>query len=108
LLNLNKKEIPQRKIMMNLAINTENWTLARLKQGELLAFVSSGGELSSDDKVVDVFYVVVSNLEYQEISEHSFPTLDLALQELNKKFSHWELTSLKQNTGSGCDSCAAH
>jgi hypothetical protein len=93
---------------MKSAITNQNWTTARFKQGEMLAFISSGGDLSSTGNVVDVFYLVVSNLDYQEVSEQSFSTLNEALDAINNKFFHWELISLAQNTGSGCDSCAAH
>lgn len=93
---------------MDNVVTLENWTTSRFKQGEMLSFISSGGDLDSEGNVREVFYLVISNLDYQEISEQSFNTLSEAIEAINSKFFHWEFTSLAQKSGSGCDTCAAH
>jgi hypothetical protein len=89
-------------------INQENWTTSRFNEGELLAFISFGAKLNENLLVEDVYSVIVSNMDYQELSEQCFQSLNEAVESINNRFSHWKLTSLVKKDEGGCSTCAAH
>jgi hypothetical protein len=92
-------------------ITIENWQIARLNEGNLLAFISPGAmpPTSENEDLILTYSLIVSDQEYIEVSEKLFTDLNSALNEINMRFGHWELKNLSSlKSGSGCDSCAAH
>lgn len=90
-------------------INENNWRTGRLTEGELQAFISFGAEpLATNEEIQEVYSVIVSNKDYQEISEQIFFDLNDALISINERFAHWELNDLKVKKEGSCGDCAAH
>ena len=90
-------------------INENNWRTGRLTEGELQAFISFGAEpLNDDSGIKEVYSVIVSNKDYQEISEQIFFNLNDAINSINERFIHWELSDLSAKKEGGCGDCAAH
>ena len=94
--------------MKEMEINAENWKLARFSEGETLAFISLGAAPASNGEIEYIYSLIVSNNDYQELSEQCFDTLDHALDAINNRFSHWKLTFLGEKAEGGCGDCAAH
>jgi hypothetical protein len=94
-------------------IDQENWTFCQYKSLKLKAFISMGGEPSKLNKVSYLYNVTVTDLNHKEVFQFSYPELDLALHEINKKYGHWDfnnltVTSTTSEDESGCGSCSAH
>lgn len=91
-------------------IHQDNWTTARFQGPETLAFIALGAKPSKSGEAELVWSLTVTDLEYQEIFQQSYSSLELALEQINKKYSHWTLTDagLKIRDGDGCSSCHAH
>jgi len=91
-------------------INNENWTFCHFKSEHSLAFLSIGGDAPTEgtNEASLLYFLTVTDHEYVEIFQESYADISLALTDLNKKYSHWELINAEDKSGGGCDSCAAH
>ncbi len=80
---------------------------------ELKAFISIAGEPSEQDQVNFLYNVTVTDYDNKEIFQFCYPKLQLAVAEINKKYSHWTFNNLMVNSSDssddgGCGSCSAH
>jgi hypothetical protein len=89
-------------------ITQENWNRTRYKSSNLLALISFGAEPLQNGEIQDLYSVLVTNEDYEEVSEQVFKSLEEAISSINLRFASWELVDLAQKSDSGCDSCAAH
>lgn len=104
-----------------LKINELNWTFCQFTHDDCLAIINQGGDLGPDGDVIDLYYVNVlkmdpefnaeTNVLYKEIYQKSFTSLQLAISEINTKFSNWKFVNLldeQLSKSGGCGSCVAH
>jgi hypothetical protein len=90
-------------------ITKENWKINRFKTANKICFISLGADLDSSNDLKYLYSVITSDLEYVEISEQVFDSIDQALHYINENYSHWELFSLSTPVSEdGCSSCVAH
>ena len=93
-------------------ITEENWTTTRYAEGDLFAFVAMGAKPSETNDKSDncdlIYSVIVTNKDYEEISDQMFDSLPEALISINNRFGHWSFTSLASKNEGGCSTCAAH
>ncbi len=90
-------------------ITNDNWKITRFKTANKICFISLGAELDSSSNLKYLYSVITSDLDYIEISEQVFDSIDQALNHINENYSHWELFSLKTpEKEDGCSSCVAH
>lgn len=101
--------IDTHKILETGQIDTENWTYRRYKGPDSFAFISMGAEPRENQEPEILYFVTLTNFDYEEIFQRPFRSLDLALSYLNKTYSKWSLVEAGGKTdGDGCSSCAAH
>ena len=94
-------------------IDIENWTFCQYKSLNLKAFISLSGEPTSTEEVQYFYHVTVSDLEDLEVFQSEHPKLELAIEQINNKYGHWDFTNLTvtetaSDDGGGCGSCSAH
>jgi hypothetical protein len=91
-------------------INNRNWSHTHFKSEHSLAFLSIGGDTALEDNSAPeiLYFLTVTDHEYVEIYQECYEDISLAIADLNKKYSHWELIDAENKSGSGCGSCAAH
>ena len=87
-------------------ITKDNWTHCHFKTERLKTQISMGGELLNG-KYRELFYVTTTDHEGIELFQKTFKELTLALEFINKKFSHLDFIDQTVKTG-GCSSCEAH
>jgi len=92
-------------------ITAQNWTYTGFESSELLAFIHLGAApAASDTQEAKLLYLVtvLKSLE-EEVFQLEFDSLDLAIDAINQRYSHWEFKDRgERSDGGGCGSCAAH
>jgi len=90
-------------------IHSQNWNYTQLRRGKLSAFISQGGELTSEGSsdFRELYYINLSNGR-DELStsyfQKTFGTLEEAILFINTQYQHFELEDLTQKSG-GCSTC---
>ncbi|MFN8370979.1 MAG: hypothetical protein U0T83_10200 [Bacteriovoracaceae bacterium] len=89
-------------------INTENWNYCSYVNNNFKATISMGGDLSPNDQIVkEIYWLNVTTLENQTISQRTFNDIRDAIRQINQQYAHWVFTDPLKPT-SGCSSCSAH
>ncbi len=94
-------------------ITQENWSYSYYNMLELRAFISLAGEPDSlfPDQVNYIYTATITNQEHKEIFQASHSSLELAIEQINTKHSHWNFENPLVKTSvadEGCGSCSAH
>lgn len=94
-------------------ITPNNWTSSHYNLGELRAFISFGADIAPQEdstKAVDfIYFVTVTDKDYQEIFQSSHSNIDEAIELINSKYSQWKFKdALAIDPADGCSSCSAH
>jgi hypothetical protein len=88
-----------------MSVTAENFMVARYQTPDRLAFISFG----ANNKAQWLYSLTVTDHDYQELFQEDYFDLDLALEQLNKKYRHWDLIIAgEKKSGDGCSSCHAH
>lgn len=90
-------------------IHPDNWTYCRYRLGDMMAFISYGAQLEqgSPQGILEYYFVVLQNEDYQEFFQKKFPSLLDACQYLNHTYDHWDFED-QTISKEGCGSCQAH
>jgi hypothetical protein len=93
-----------------MSVTAENFMVARYQTPDRLAFVSFGADSSTnDDQPQWLYSVTITDHDYKEFFQEDFVELENALDQLNKKYRHWDLIIAgEKKSGDGCSSCHAH
>jgi len=92
-------------------IDLDNWTTARYKKDGYLAFISFGAEPNHTEEIEPkfIYFVTISDLDYQELEQKSYEDIKEALNYLNQNYKTWSLINLEApKSDSGCSTCVAH
>jgi hypothetical protein len=91
-------------------ITTDNWTFTGFKANELLALISLGAKPATDSIEPDlIYFLTVMDNDGIEVFQQEYSSLDMAIEKINLKYSHWTFQDRVGSTsGSGCGDCAAH
>lgn len=96
--------------MKEVQVFAGNWREVHYQNGPYLAYISMGAApCESEEGFKWLYFLLVTDLEHQEVSSREFETLEAALNALNKQYGNWGLTSRsEQKNGDGCSTCQAH
>ncbi len=91
-------------------INDKNWSHCHFKSEHSLAFLSIGGDTTANIELEAkiLYFLTVTDHEYIEIFQESYEDVQLALNELNKRYGHWDMIDGESTSDDSCSSCAAH
>lgn len=91
-------------------ITSDNWTFVHFSLNSNKAFVTIGGNLNDKSQDFElIYFVTVTNSDFEEIFQKTFATLEQAILFANANYSHWEYNdALNSNNSSECTSCVAH
>ena len=86
-------------------IHMQNWQFTHYTHKNKKALIS----LASAPNQAIFYSVSCINESYQEIYSQDFSKLHQALNLLNQKYGHWDLSvKASSSDSSGCSSCIAH
>ncbi len=88
-------------------IDSQNWNYCTYVNKNFKAYISLGGELTANQEVKEIYWVNVTTLENQSISQRSHKNLNDAINQINSQYAYWTFTDPLNPTG-GCSSCSAH
>tara|TARA_B110000908_G_C9977708_1_gene324055 strand:- start:85 stop:372 length:288 start_codon:yes stop_codon:yes gene_type:complete len=92
-------------------ITSENWTFTGFKANELLALISLGAKPVVGSAEPDlVYFLTVMDDEGVDVFQQEYSSLEMAIESINQKYSHWTFQDRagSSSSGSGCGDCAAH
>jgi hypothetical protein len=92
-------------------ITSLNWNTAQYYSDNLIAFISIGASLGTDDSnAIIQYHVTLSNKDYEDLYQSTHTELDLAVATLNQKYGDWQVKNLEPDSeeSTGCSTCAAH
>jgi hypothetical protein len=87
-------------------ITFENWTFVHYTIDGLKSFVSIGANPKTEEIQ---YFVTVTDIENQEVFQSSHDKIEMALEDINKRYGHWKIFDAENPPEEdGCSSCSAH
>lgn len=90
-------------------INEQNWDQSMYSSQQLNAFISllAAPNENAPDQVRMEYGVTLSDKEFKELNQKIFPSLPMAIDDLNNRYSHWKEEVRGASGSGGCGSCEA-
>jgi hypothetical protein len=76
-------------------ITSYNWDKSSFESQSLSCFLTYGaeptqGQVDNLSDISELYSITLTDKEGKEIMQWDYATLELALEDINKKYSHWE------------------
>ena len=88
-------------------IDENNWNYAGYKNGKFQAVINLVGQPAANDIEIRYSLTLIDD-QNREYFQNDFDSLEVAMAELNSRYSHWEFFQKEEKDEGGCSSCQAH
>ena len=92
-------------------LNSSNWNYSYFQSRDMKVFISFGADPSGENdgggEPTFRYFLTMTDLEgTKEIFQLSFDNLELAISQMNSRYSEWKFVDPLNKTSEGCESCS--